>query len=181
MGVGGANGFAVVAWLLVIFQMSACASDLVFEKGRYRHRHRHYSIARPGGEESLWQPVRVEGTVLAFQGPARDTMSLLENCESPGAEPRLLARQLLIGLDEWNLLDEGPVGEGESPGWIQRLEATADGEAFQLKTVTRIVGQCSYDWILIVRGGLEGPEAVFDRWWRSFRSSASRLEGERDR
>jgi hypothetical protein len=61
---------------------------------------------------------------------------------------------------------------------MQRLEATAGGEALQLKTVTRVVGPCSYDWILVARSGLEGPEPAFDAWWKSFRSSEPEGAGE---
>jgi hypothetical protein len=181
MGVGGAHAVWIVVWLLVIFQTSACASDLVFENGRYQHRRRHYSITRPGGEDSVWRPVEVGGTELAFQGPGRATMSLIEQCGRPQPEPRILARQLLIGLEGRTLVDEGPVGADETQGWIQRLDATANGEALQLKTVTRVIGRCSYDWILIVPGGLEGSETVFDGWWQSFHSSRSEAGRERDR
>jgi hypothetical protein len=181
MGVGGAHAAGIVVWLLVIFQTSACASDLVFENGRYQHRRRHYSIARPGGEDSLWRPVRAEGTELSFRGPDRATMSLIEHCGRAQTEPRILARQLLIGLEGGSLVDEGPVGADQTRGWIQRLDATANGESFQLKTVTRLIRQCSYDWILIVPGRLEGSEAVFDDWWQSFQSDSSEAGRERDR
>jgi hypothetical protein len=108
-------------------------------------------------------------------------MSLIEECGRPQAEPRILARQLLIGLEGRTLVDEGPVGADETQGWIQRLDATASGEALQLKTVTRVIGRCSYDWILIAPGGLGGSETVFDGWWQSFHSSRSEAGRERDR
>jgi hypothetical protein len=47
---------------------------------------------------------------------------------------------------------------------LERETATRDGDA--------AIGECSYDWILVVPGGIEGLETVFDRWWRSFRSGA---------
>lgn len=169
MGVGGARASGIAVWLLVILQTAACVSGPVFEDGRYQHRGGHYSIARPGGEDSGWQQVRVEGAELSFRGPDRAMMSLVEHCGRAPAKPRVLARQLLIGLEGPTLLEEGPVGADQAEGWMQRLEATADGEALQLKTVTRVVGECSYDWILVARGGLEGSEAAFDDWWRSFR------------
>lgn len=182
MGARGAHGFGVTVWLLVIFQTAACASGLVFEDGRYWDRGHHYSIERPGGEDPAWRPIRVEGTELAFRGPGAATMSLIEQCgRSPAAEPRILARQLLIGIEGRTLVDEGPIGEGEAPGWIQRLDATASGEVIHLKTVTRVIGECSYDWILVVPGTLWGPEPVFDRWWRSFRTSGGEVKGEGSR
>jgi hypothetical protein len=61
---------------------------------------------------------------------------------------------------------------------MQRFDAVAGGKVVRLKTVTRVIGECSYDWILIAPGGFEGPETVFDRWWRSFRSSAGEAAGE---
>jgi hypothetical protein len=175
MGAGGAHGFGITVWLLVILQTSACASDPVFEDGRYRHRRHHYSIAAPAGEDPAWQRVEVEGAVLAFQGPGGATMSLLERCGRSSADPRILARQLLIGLEGRALVAEGPIGEGEggAEGWIQRVEATAGGKVVRLKTVTRVSGACSYDWILVSPGEIEGLEAVFDGWWMSFRSSAA--------
>jgi hypothetical protein len=105
-------------------------------------------------------------------------MSLVEHCGRARAKPRVLARQLLIGLDRPTLLEEGPVGADETEGWMQRLQASAGEEELQLKTVTRVVGQCSYDWILVARSGLEGPETAFDDWWKSFRSFEPEAGGE---
>ena len=172
----GAHRLGITLWLLVILHASACASDLAFEDGRYQHRRRRYSIATPDGEGSEWRRVRAGGTVLAFQGPGGATMSLIEECGLPPAEPRILARQLLIGVEGWTLVEEGPVGEGGSLGWQQRVDAARNGETVQLESVTRVIGQCSYDWILIVPGELGGLETVFDRWWRSFRSGAPKVE-----
>jgi hypothetical protein len=178
MGVGGAQALVTAAWLLGVLQTTACASDLVFENGRYHHRGHHYSIASPGGEDSAWRRVEVEGAELVFRGPGRATMSLMEQCGSPPAEPRILAQQLLIGLEGRTLLSEGPVEAGGTPGWMQRIDAVQDGAAIRLKTITRVIGQCGYDWILIVPGELEEHEPVFDRWWESFRSSTSEAGGE---
>jgi hypothetical protein len=105
-------------------------------------------------------------------------MSFMEECGSPPPEPRVLATQLLIGLEGRTLLSEGPVGAGETPGWMQRIDAVQDGAAIRLKTVTRVIGQCGYDWILIAPGEFEEHEAVFDRWWESFRSSTPEAGGE---
>jgi len=178
MGVGGARASGIAVWLLVILQTAACATGPVFEGGRYQHRRGRYSIAQPGGEDSGWQRIRVEGAELSFQGPGRAMMSFVEHCGRAPAKPRVLARQLLIGLDRPRLVEEGAVGADETEGWMQRLEATAGGEALQLKTVTRVVGQCSYDWILVSRRGLEGPEPAFDAWWKSFRSFEPEGDGE---
>ncbi len=172
MAVEGTHGFWIIAWLPMIFQASACASDLVFEHGRYRSDRGHYSIAKPGGEGSAWRRVRVEGAEIAFQGPDGATLSLIEHCGRPLAKPRILARQLLIGLEGRTLTDEGPLPSDESRGWVQWLEATAEGKAIRLKTVTRVIGTCSYDWILVVQDGLERHEPVFDAWCESFRTSA---------
>jgi hypothetical protein len=166
----------VAAWLLVIGQASACASDPVFEDGRYRQR--RYSIAHPGGEDSAWERVRVDGAGLVFQGPGRASMSLLEHCGRPLAKPRILARQLLIGLDGRKLIAAGPLHGDETRGWVQRFEATADGKPLQLKTVTRVIEDCSYDWILIVPDELTSQEAVFDAWTESFRAAAAEGGGE---
>jgi len=177
MGAGGAYAFGVCLCLLVVFQASACSSDLLLEDGRYQPRRRHYSIAEPGGEGSVWRRVRVEGAEIAFKGPGRANMSLIEHCGRSVAAPRSLARQLLIGLEERTLVEEGPLDADETWGWVQRLDATADGERLQLKTVTRVIGACSYDWILIVPGELERHEPVFDDWRRSFRSATPEAGG----
>jgi hypothetical protein len=171
MAVGGTHAFWIIAWLPMIFQASACASDLVFEDGRYRSDDGHYSIAKPGGEGSAWRRVRVEGAEIAFQGPDGATLSLIERCGRPLAKPRILARQLLIGLEGRKLTGEGPLPSDESRGWVQWVEAPAEGGVIRLKTVTRVIGTCSYDWILVVSDGLERHEPVFDAWWGSFRTT----------
>lgn len=180
MAVGGTQAIGIVAWLLVILQASACSSDLVFEDGRYRPARRHYSIAKPGGEGSTWRRVRVEGAEIAFQGLGGATMSLIERCGRPLAKPRILARQLLIGLEGRMLTGEGPLPSDETQGWVQWLDATAEGEVLRLKTVTRVIGPCSYDWILIVPDGVESPEPVFDAWTESFRSATPEAGGGED-
>jgi hypothetical protein len=172
MAAGGTHAFWIIAWLPMILQASACASDLVFEDGRYRSDHGHYSIAKPGGEGAAWRRVRVEGAEIAFQGPDGATMSLIEQCGRPLAKPRILARQLLIGLKGRTMTDEGPLPSDEGRGWVQRLEATAEGKAIRLKTVTRVIGTCTYDWILVVSDGLDWDEPVFDAWRESFRTAA---------
>ena len=169
MAVGGRHAFWVIAWLPMVFQASACASDLVFEDGRYWSDRGRYSIAKPGGEGSAWRRVRVEGAEIAFRAPDGATLSLIEHCGRPLAKPSILARQLLIGLEGRTLIDEGPLPSDESRGWVQWLEATAEGNALRLTTVTRVIGTCSYDGLLVVPDGLERHEPVFEAWWGSFR------------
>ena len=69
--------------------------------GRLRHETHGYSLARPAGS---WRTVEVEGTEISYEGPAGTRLSLLRECDRGETLPVIRARQLLIGLDSWELL-----------------------------------------------------------------------------
>ena len=46
----------------------------------------------------------------------------------------------------------------------------------RIKTVTLVLDDCSFDWILVAAGPFEAAEAAFDDWWASFHLG-SRYDG----
>ena len=171
------RAIATAAGLLVLLQVPACAKDLVRRDGRFVHRELGFSIDEPGGsaeEGSDWRAISVEGSLLSFREPGGSTMSLVQKCGPLPEDLQLLARELLIGLEGREVVEEGGVTVDGAPGWAMAVRATDEGRAARLWTVTRLLGECSLDWILVVPGSGEAFTADFADWWDSFREAPDR-------
>jgi hypothetical protein len=152
--------------LLLLFL--ACASDLVAVGGGYRDRRLGYTIGSPEGASGGWQRVAVDGAALAFRRSGPDTMILQTHCGGPVADPALMARQLVIGVRDRTLRQAGPVAIDTHPGWSQTFDTLQEGVAVRVKTVTLVVDDCTFDWVLASAGSFESAEVAFDAWTRSF-------------
>lgn len=159
---GAARGGAALALLLIL----GCASDLIAIEGGFRHRLHDYSIRDPG---LPWERVEVEGAAIAYRRPGLETMSLRSTCGRPLAAPAIMARHLLIGVDDWELRQAGPVLVAERDGWTQTFDTLRRGVVVRVKTVTLVARGCSFDWVLATAGPFEEAERAFDAWWNSFR------------
>lgn len=156
---------AAVGAIACGLQGTACASALVLRGDYFEHTELGYRIERPGG---AWTRASLEGADLVYQA-AGGTMSLISRCHTPLADPRTLARHLVVGLRERTLRDEGGVEVDGRPGWFQRYETRLDGEPRVLKSVTTVANGCIFDWVLVVSAESDLLESSFDRWWVSFR------------
>ena len=130
------------------------------------------SLDAPGGEGAAWTLASVPGALLTFRGVAgssaeRASMSLVERCAAAPALPRLAARQLLIGLDDREFLEDRSCEVGGMAGWLQSLDASDEETRVHLRTVTRLESGCSLDWVLVAPQGA-GLDATFDAWWASW-------------
>ena len=173
---GGIVAITSAAFFLVLFQVPACAKDLIQEDGRWVHRSRGFSIADPtrsAASGARWSAVPVEGSVLSFRESGGASMSLVQQCGVLPDDLRLLARELLIGLDEREIIEEGPVSVGGAPGWRIAARARHEGRAVRLRAVTRRLGPCSVDFLLIAPQQSPDLEADFQGWWGSFRASSA--------
>ena len=166
---GAARGVGVATALLVLLQSPACASDLAREAGSFFDR-RGFAISDPAAEGSGWERARVNGASLSYRGPGHAVMSWQVGCKRPVAEPKILARHLLIGLRGRAITEEGPVPVDGAEGWFLRVTATGEGRRVRMKTVTHVAGPCVHDWILVSPEDLSASEPAFDRWWSSFRT-----------
>ena len=122
----------------------------------------------------MWRLTSVSGAVLTFRGEAGSTaesasMSLLERCAEAPANPRLAARQLLIGLSDREFRDDRAVEVAGAPGWLQALDASDGAGRARLRTVTRLEAGCSLDWVLVAGTEARGLDPAFDAWWSSWR------------
>ncbi len=144
----------------------------------YRHRSHDVRIGRPGGAGSDWEEIDVEDAALAFRRQGA-TVTFLSRCGRPVAEAQMMARHLVIGMPERTLVAAGPLEVAGRGGWTQTLELDRDGVAVRLKTVTLVVADCTFDWVLVSTGAFEPAEAAFDAWWGSFQLG-SRFREERE-
>ena len=136
----------------------------------YVHRRLGYTIDHPARPRSgsVWERQRVDGTDLAFVGPDGAVMSLFHDCEKTAAPPRLLARNLMIGIQDRAVRESGEVSLHGDPGWSIVFDTEQSGVPVRIKAVTLRGGECVFDWVLVTRHGFREPEQTFDQWWQSF-------------
>ncbi|MGI9432012.1 MAG: hypothetical protein ACR2PQ_07350, partial [Myxococcota bacterium] len=170
------DGGRIAAALMIAAALSGaagCAAPIPAREGeRYPVPGHGSSVEAPGGEGAAWTLASVPGALLTFRGVAGSTaehasMSLVERCAAAPGQPRLAARQLLIGLDDREFLEDRPCEVGGTTGWLQSLEASDEAVRVHLRTVTRLESGCSLDWILVAPPGA-GLDAAFDAWWASW-------------
>jgi len=178
---------ALLSVLLAVFGCSGklVALDRENGGGRFRHRELGYEIDFPSvlGEPG-WSRGSLEGSDLIVVHRDGSTWTLASHCRRTATPVPLLAAALARAARD----GDGGRPEGESvqqaglEGWAQRLETSADGGAWVIKTVTLRGARCVYDWILLAptRRQLEDLEPRFDGWWRSFRPGAGEIVARED-
>jgi hypothetical protein len=158
------------AGLLTVALIGAgCAGPIKKLDGGYRHRRHGYQIDAPGGPGGAWKRIEVEHAVLAFRRPGPEIVTLLSRCGRPVAEPAQMARHLVIGLPNRNLVQAGPLVVAGRNAWTQTFDTVRDDVTVRVKTVTVVVGDCTLDWILSATEPFQAAEASFDAWWQSIR------------
>jgi hypothetical protein len=166
----GATSRAWVGLLGVLLVGAGCAgSPILRVEGGYRHHRHDYTIAKPGGPGEAWQRVRLDDAALAFRRPGPESISLQSRCGRPVAPAAFMARHLVIGLPDRTPIAEGPIQVAGREGWTQTFDTVKDGVSVRVKTVTLVVADCSFDWILATPAAFEPAEQAFDAWWSSFR------------
>jgi hypothetical protein len=160
---------ATAAALAAALLAAGCAGPVSRSDGGWRHRAHDYTIADPGGPGLPWERFRVEGADLAFRRPGPDVLCLLSRCGRPVTEAQLMARHLVMGERERKLLASAPAEVAGRSGWLQSYEVEREGRPVRVETLTLVVGECSFDWILASAGDFAAADAAFSAWWQSFR------------
>jgi hypothetical protein len=151
---------------LVAALASGCAGPLTRFEGGWRHARHGYTIERP---DAAWHRIDVTNAVLAFQRGPGEMLSMQTRCGRPVASAELMARHLVIGFRDRELVAAGPVAVDGRGGWAQVFDTGSEGLAVRVKTVTLVVGDCAFDWILAAHEPIGSVEQDFDAWWQSFR------------
>lgn len=141
-----------------------CATGWVHEAGRFTNERRGLSITEPPG--GPWQQVKIEGSALTLRNPSGATLSWLRECGDHPATARSASRALLRGIEGLELQAEGPVAGAAGDVWRAEARLSQDGRELQVRAVTRVVGGCTDDWLLVAPPATELAEA-FDGWWAS--------------
>lgn len=158
-----------LGWVLVFAVWGGCASDQLWRDGRVIHRKLGFSVAAlPGGEEGPWKLVSVDGSWLAYRHASGSHMSLQTRCFRRYLNAQLRARHLLIGVEPRTLRQSGPVAIGSFSGWSQVVDVGKGASPVRVKTLTLLVEDCAYDWVLTARDDFDTHEPTFDAWWQSF-------------
>jgi len=159
---------------LVVALAPGCAGSLTKTDDGWRHARHGYTIARPDGADGSWYRIDVEGAVLAFQRSPGEMVSMQARCGRPVASAELMARHLVIGFRDRKLVSSRPVVVDGRGGWAQVFDTAGEERTVRVKTVTLVVGDCAFDWILAVQGPIGSVEPSFDTWWQSFRLDPKR-------
>ncbi|MCP3982820.1 MAG: hypothetical protein GY723_00435 [bacterium] len=152
-----------------------CATGWVQEGGRFSHSERGLSISTPPG--GPWEAVRVEGSSLTLRNAEGATLSWLRACREGPASARRESRSLLRGIDGVVLVSEGTVDGAPGDVWRADARVRDAGRELRVHTVTRVVGGCTDDWVLVAPPSAEVAE-VFDDWWGSVQAPQVAAEAE---
>ena len=155
-----------LALVLLVGPLVGCAKDLLWRDGRAVHPELGFSVAAPA-DTQLWQPIVVDGSWLAYRHESGSHMSLQTRCFRRFLNAQLRARHLLIGVEPRELRQSGPVAVGAIGGWSQVVDVGGRAPV-RVKTVTLLVEECAYDWVLTSRDDFDALEPSFDAWWQSF-------------
>jgi hypothetical protein len=151
---------------------AGCRAPVVQQDGLYRHRALGYGIGSPPGPDGYWSHASLSRTDLGFRGAGGETMSLATRCGQPTAPPGILARHLRFGLSDHRLRGSGEVLVSGVPAWMQILEVTSGSASVGVKTVTLVLKECIFDFVLAARTRFEEAERAFDGWLETFRISS---------
>lgn len=153
--------------LLAVIVVAGCASYPKRTETGYRHPRHHYSIGVPGGPGPAWTRIQIKGAWLAFQRPG-ETISLQSRCGKPVARPAVMARNLVVGVGERELVQAGPVIVGGTNGWIQTFDTRSGDVTVRVTTVTAVIEGCTFDWTLASMGDSPDAMRAFETWWGTF-------------
>ena len=159
MGLFAATVVVAAAWLI------GCASGWQRQGGRFVDSGKGLSISAP--TSGSWTPVRVEGSTLTLRRGDGATLSWLRECQGRKVSARTASRELLRGITESEILDEGPVSVDGGEAWQVAARVRAEGGAAELRAVTRVGGGCTDDWVFAAPVG-GGTEGLLEAWWPSF-------------
>jgi hypothetical protein len=160
----------VVVIAVMICAGNGSAKDRV-EK-RYRHKKLGYTIPyldRAEEEAGInWKRIRVADADLAFRAEDRSHAAISSRCEVPETELRILARHLVIGLEERVRVRAENFEFAQGAAYSQVFDAVVAEAPVHAKTVTWFRAGCVVDWYLVTTGSLVEVEPAFDSWWRAF-------------
>ena len=167
----GPSGSVSVMALAVLVALSAsvsCASaPLPPSGGRWVHPVHRYAIDAPRVSPDSWRAVLIDGADLAYLRSDGASLTLMSDCARALAPPWLLARQLLIGVAEREVLVSEPVEVEGAPGWRLIFRTDQEGQEITVHAVTLVSGGCSFDWVWVAPGRPSEPP-WFEQWWSSF-------------
>ena len=166
-----ASARAAALCAVAALSTSCAATPLSPSGGRWVHPELGYAIEAPSVSPEEWAASQVDGADLSFRKRDGSSLTLMSDCMRGPAHPALLARQLLIGTRQRELLVSHPIAHRGDPGWRLVFRTTEGDRELTVSAVTVASGACTFDW-LWVAVGRPGEALWFDRWWASFEREA---------
>jgi hypothetical protein len=159
---------AVLASIVALSIGTGCRSaPPAAASGRWVHPELGYSVAAPAVSPLDWEARVIEGADLAYRKRDGSSLTLMSECARGPAHPSLLARQLMIGTRQSELLESYPIALGTDPGWKLVFRTVEEGRELTIRAVTVASGTCTFDWLWVATDRSAEPE-WFDQWWASF-------------
>ena len=158
---------ALTAAALLSLAASCATGPLRPVDGRLVHRELGYSVDPPRFDPGQWRQVQVEGSDLAYRRSDGASLALMSDCTRGSARPVLLARQLLIGTSERELIESHPIALRGHAGWKLAFRTLEDGREVTVRAVVVTADECTFDWLWVAPGREEGAPWFVD-WWASF-------------
>lgn len=167
-GPTGSVGVVLLAAAVALSAGASCAgTPLPPSGGRWEHPKHGYAIDAPQIAPEVWEAVSIDGADLGYRRPDGSALTLMSDCGRGSAPPSLLARQLLIGTAERELLTSEPIELAGDPGWRLAFRTREQGREVTVRSVTLTSGGCTFDWVWVAPGRTdEAP--WFEDWWASF-------------
>lgn len=159
MGLFAATVAVAALWLI------GCASGWQRHGDRFVDSSKGLSIGAPAS--GAWTPVRVEGSTLTLRREDGATLSWLRECRGRDVPARTASRELLRGITESEILEEGPVSVDQGEAWQVAARVRGEGGAAELRAVTRVRDGCTDDWVFAAPVG-GATEGLLEAWWSSF-------------
>lgn len=161
------------AWLveaiaaLSALMLTACASGYVVD-GIFVDEAKGFAIPllRDG-----WQPLKVEGTDLAFRAePGGQVAALVVSCEGEQPIPlRILARRLFFGIGAKRVLAQEPISLNGTEAIHTLLEGRLKDTQVMVSSYVAKAGDCAYDLVYVAPPGLfQDRLSEFERFVRGW-------------
>ena len=162
-----ATTLALSAAIALSSGVSCAGTPLAPSGGRWVHPSIGYAVDAPAVSPQAWRAIRVDGADLAYRRSDGSTLTLMSDCARGDAPPALLARQLLIGTPEREVVRSEAVALAGAPGWFLVFQTREEGTEVTVNALTLASDGCTFDWLWVAPGR---PEVApwFERWWGSF-------------
>lgn len=163
----GLNAFLSVGILVMSCGLFSCAHKATYENGLFQNEVTRYEAPMPAG----WTKLAAKDADLAFWNARLGGFILVNSTcrEYRDATPSVLAKHLLIGIENRTILKESTLPLSGRQAFFQEVRGLLDGASVHLASLTLVKDYCTYDL------AYSAPEARFEEGREAFMKLAERF------